>query len=656
MALPPQRRNLAINPSFEAGTVATYRTNLCPNPSFEANVTGVVGNYGTTGAGSVSRLTSGGATGSAHARMTWTTASTAIGGYMQVDAGTFGVGTYTVSCYVRVSTTAQRVQMSFSSAGGPVYAITSNPAVDLPVNGWTRVWATVNVTTGGALVARISAVSGGSGRVWAIGNTLDTDGWLSEVGTTVNTYFDGSTPLTDDGDIFYAWQGTTSNSASEMQTWQPTAGVYAGGLYPAHSSSTQVYLNGSAMHVLGQAADAAGSTFGGQTVTGLTVGATYTASIYVYVNPGSVAAELQISGLAAVASGKTTTTGQWERVYQTFVAATTSHDFRVRNAAAGAVNAYYDALLVEAGSTLDSYFDGAYEEAGWSNLWTGTPNGSQSTRDATGLWVDVSLDGTPHTQLTVLGLGMTQSVTKVVRSDGKETWPVPGWLGRRTIDADTGTDWTPPLGRPITYTLYKDGIAIASRVVTVDAVSGDIMDPANPPGALKVNTQETDPAVLTLGNESITKVKYQNIANEREYPLGARYPIARPGVRAAIQQVPFVFNAARNTTSDALQEIVSQAPIILIRTHPSWGNLPPLIYTDADVEEAPFNRGRGGEFTQWTMEADAVAPVTRAVNAGRITHDQVKANLFGRTHDSIRTASSSKRHVEIKANPLQLGS
>ncbi|WIC89090.1 minor tail protein [Arthrobacter phage Ottawa] len=652
MALPIQRKNFATNPSFEASPgLVTWRTNLSPNPSFETDLTGTLTNYGTSGGGSVSRPTTGGATGGAHSRMTWSTASTAIGGYFENTMGALGVGTYTASAYVRVSTAAQRIQMNISASSG-AYTVTSNTAVDLPVNGWTRVSATFNVTTAGTFVARAQAVSGGNGRVWSVGNTLDTDGWLVETGSTVGQFFDGST--VKDADTVYEWAGTTNKSISYERVYSISNGVWAGGLYRAYRSSIRARVGTYSMLVQGLATDGAGATYGGVTVSGLTVGATYTYSAYVWVEAGYGNAELQVSGIGATANTNGVT-GQWVRLSQTFTAAATSHDFRVRNQLAGNSKFYVDQMLIEAGSTLDTYFDGNTEEAGWSHLWTGLADQSASTRDATGLWVDVDLTGTAHTVLTVLGLGMAQAVTKVVRSDGKNTWPVAGWLRRLTIDADTGMDWTPPLGRPITYTLFKDGIAIASRTVTVDADTGDLMDPLNPQGALKIRTTGGDPNALALGQQSVAQVRHENTSNDREFPLGARYAIARPGVRAAAQQVPFVLNAHSNETSDNLQSIVEQAPIMLIRPLPSWGALPPLIYTDAPVEENPFNRGRGGSFTQWTLEADAVAPVTRAVTAGRITNQEVKDNLAGRTHDSIKAASGTKRHVEIKANPLSLG-
>jgi hypothetical protein len=660
MALPAQRKNFATNPSFEAATDFTLRTNLCPNPSFETDTTGTLTNYGTSGTGVISRPATGAWVGTYHTRMTWSTASTVIGGYFQNDTGALGVGAYTYSLYVRSSVT-QRVQLLMSNYSGAL-SVTSNPAVDLLANTWTRITCTFNVTTAGSFTGRASAVAGGSGKNWAVGNTFDTDGWLLETGTLLRPFFDGNTA--DDADFTYGWNGTINKSISTVTARTVTGyqSWWAGAEWDVYQTAAQFRTGTSAMRAVAKTPATflwgTSSTNGfpcaeGEPVTASyyvrpSVTRTFTATVSWNVAqpnltspmvscPANVWTRITVSG--TVPPGATLGTVYFNT--ETVSTAGDTYDF--------------DSLLIEKVAALDTYFDGDTEEAGWSHLWQGLDNASASTRDATGLWVDVELEGTARTILTVLGLGLAQSVTKIVRTDGKSTWPVPGWGRRLTVDADTGTDWTVPLGRPVTYTLFKDGVAIASRTVTVNAATGDIMDPLDPPGALKVNTTDLDPNVLTLSNLAITKIIHANTASDREYPLGARYPIARPGVRSAAQQVPLVFNAARNQASDALLDMVQDAPILLVRALPSWGSVPALIYTDAPVEEVPLNRGRGGQFTQWSLEADAVAPVTRASAAGRVTNAEVQAALTGRTHDSIQAASGTKRHVEIKANPLSLG-
>lgn len=399
-------------------------------------------------------------------------------------------------------------------------------------------------------------------------------------------------------------------------------------------------------------------TFTGQAGIGTAittvVGVSYTVSVWVKTTvAGKVC--IQWNG---VQSAKHSGSNSWEKLTITGAAsATTTQFYVVANDPTSGQAAYVDDAFVETTSTADgTSWDGSTVETGWTYAWTGTAGLSTSTRNVYGLWVDVETSGTARTQLTVLGLGGTPAITKIIRNDGRQSWPVPGWLGRNTIDADTETDWTVPLGRPVTYTLLKDGIAVASRTVTVNATVGDIMDPLDPQGAMKIAVNSTDPTMLALSTDALRETTYENTSSDREYPLGGRYPIARPGVRASAQKIPVILNAARNATSDDLLTLIESAPIVLIRSLPSWGSVPPLLYTDGGVREAPFNRGRGGQFTQWEIDASAVAPVTRRTNAGRVTNDQVKANLAGRTHASIKAASGNKRHVEIKANPLGLGS
>jgi hypothetical protein len=75
-----------------------------------------------------------------------------------------------------------------------------------------------------------------------------------------------------------------------------------------------------------------------------------------------------------------------------------------------------------------------------------------------------------------------------------------------------------------------------------------------------------------------------------------------------------------------------------------------------DVEEAPLNRDRGGQFTQWTTVGRLTTPVSLAPVTGNITNQMVADNLVGRTNASIAAASGNKRNIDIAANPLGLGS
>ena len=310
--------------------------------------------------------------------------------------------------------------------------------------------------------------------------------------------------------------------------------------------------------------------------------------------------------------------------------------------------------IVEAGATCSSYFSGATVETGWKHLWTGTANASTSTREVSGIWLD-GLTGAPgpRVQVTAVDLGGTAVLTQVTRESDGVTWTVPGWKAKNSLTAETWTDWFPPLNRPVTYTLFVNGQAFNSRTIQVDSTVGYIVDPLQPDGALPVDV--TDTGVLHLSHAALV-TRQLKFRGKMEYPVGGRYPIASAGPRSSASGLDFVINAPSTALADQLEEMAEEAPILLFRPLPSWGRLPGVCYVAGDVAPTFFHRGAGGRFSQWSIGGELVAPVTRAAVTGTITNDMVATNLAGRTNTSIATASAWRRHIDIKANPLGLGS
>jgi hypothetical protein len=156
----------------------------------------------------------------------------------------------------------------------------------------------------------------------------------------------------------FAWTGTAHNSTTEQRATSVTGITYTSPVPPYQTTERTVYGTYS-LYLEGASGDAAYTTFAGPTVGGLTVGLTYTLSAWVYVVPGSVGVELQPSGISSVASGRSASSGRWERIYHTFSAVSTSHILRVRNVAAGKTQVYIGAMLLEQGATVLPYFDAA---------------------------------------------------------------------------------------------------------------------------------------------------------------------------------------------------------------------------------------------------------------------------------------------------------
>lgn len=301
-------------------------------------------------------------------------------------------------------------------------------------------------------------------------------------------------------------------------------------------------------------------------------------------------------------------------------------------------------------------FDGASPaETYYTYKWNGAANNSSSTKEYYGIWAEQIIgSGAPAVQVTAIGLGVTNAVTQVTRQAGREVWSVPGWKRRNSLGADTYKDATPPLGRPVTYTLVKDGLTINSMTITVESTTGWIQDPLSPETAMPVATIDGNPAVLALAKAALKRMTYGALYEE-ETPLGGQYPIVRANQRAGASGLEFHLNAYTNVTSDALQQLVLDTPIILFRGLPSWGSLPALAYLIGDVDEEPENRDRGGQFTRWVAGGKLAAPVSIGPLTGNVTNADVQASLAGRTNSNVQATTGTKRNIDVQANPLGLG-
>lgn len=129
------------------------------------------------------------------------------------------------------------------------------------------------------------------------------------------------------------------------------------------------------------------------------VGQTYTFSAYVYVPSGNPRFYIFLYGGGLGGFGtQNTTNDQWERIFVTFTATSTSHTVGIGQSStvAGQIG-YIDAAMVEVAPSAGSYFDGSTTDANYTYTWTGTANGSTSTKERT--WVNRSL--TTATSTTV---------------------------------------------------------------------------------------------------------------------------------------------------------------------------------------------------------------------------------------------------------------
>jgi|GEM_PF-3377813 len=201
----------------------TQTVNPVKNPSAETNTAGFYVLPGTSGAAVLSNPTDGGAPGAStdYVRSTWSTASTAAGGGMQIGhASNAGVeridlvagAQYVAGVWVRASKakTLALQALIFNTSATQVGATATGAAVDVPANTWTRL--SVSFTTGvGGVRGQLRVVDSDATR-WLAGNTLDVDAVMVWPGTTLPPYSDPST------NGWMAWQGVPHASPSVLFT------------------------------------------------------------------------------------------------------------------------------------------------------------------------------------------------------------------------------------------------------------------------------------------------------------------------------------------------------------------------------------------------------------------------------------------------------
>jgi hypothetical protein len=197
------------------------RVNLITNPQMTVDASGWATAFGTTGAGTTTRVagpvTPGTVTAAGFARATWTTASTAVGGGIYPPrlniSGITSTRAYVGQMWVR-SSIIQRLRINidwYNSASIIIGGLSINgPQVVVAANTWTLLTAT-GIAPAGAVGHQLNvlAVAGTSAVNWPIGSTLDSTLAVMEEGPVVLPFFDGSI-----NDQDHYWSGAANASPS----------------------------------------------------------------------------------------------------------------------------------------------------------------------------------------------------------------------------------------------------------------------------------------------------------------------------------------------------------------------------------------------------------------------------------------------------------
>lgn len=257
----------------------------------------------------------------------------------------------------------------------------------------------------------------------------------------------------------------------------------------------------------------------------------------------------------------------------------------------------------------------------------------------------------PKVVLTVTGLGVTTVRVKITRSVSGESLTVPGALEWEVIDSGVLTDYAAPLNVQTTYTLYVDGVIADVKTVTVVSETAWLQDPRQPDRALPVHVDRRVPGAVTLRDEALKEINYPARASSMEV-MGDPIPVSFGGQRGAPRGVNVSMSAHDADTADTFRELISEAPILLLRTVKDMVPLPPMVYLLAEVTERPLNVHIGYSLTAWSVVGDFVRPVMQQVISGFLTYDDVQDVLGVYTYDEVLALAAGTTYLDWEKNPL----
>jgi hypothetical protein len=321
-----------------------------------------------------------------------------------------------------------------------------------------------------------------------------------------------------------------------------------------------------------------------------------------------------------------------------------------------------DAVLIEATGTLQSFFDGSYTDAaGVFYSWAGAADASNSLAST---YVP-SITLTPsyaapcdRVTVTIADLPATPQTVTIWRTADGERQAVRGYRKIEVVSSDTVEDYEAPMYRVLTYEVeIVSGSAMGA--VTPNATTtldpgvpryGWIQDPLDPGSSIKVYGDIVTGAETTLMDEAIKSIEYP--ADVTLVPiLGNDKPVALLGQRMAASGVSFKMGTNSAGQAMALRNLLSQAPLALIRTVPEWGAaLPGLCYiAPTTPAELPQNEAWGGNIIEWKIDSPLVAAPTMAVVVAIWTYGTVEP--LWATYQQAQTAFTGKTYLYAKTNP-----
>ena len=257
----------------------------------------------------------------------------------------------------------------------------------------------------------------------------------------------------------------------------------------------------------------------------------------------------------------------------------------------------------------------------------------------------------PRVRVTITGLGTTPVVLRVTRTVANEAATVPGARARDSVDSDVLIDYAAPLNVQTTYTLYVDGVIADVKTITLESATAWIQDPLQPDRAMPVSVDVDVDGALYMRGEALNQIDYPNRSSQMSI-MGDRFPVSFGGQRQAAAGVDTSLSSKSMATADAFRLMVSEAPILLLRTVAAMVPLPPLSYLLANVTEQPMNVHIGGNLTVWSVTGDLVRAVQQSAISGFITYAEAQELLAPYTYDEVQTVCAGTTYLDWQKNPL----
>jgi hypothetical protein len=254
-------------------------------------------------------------------------------------------------------------------------------------------------------------------------------------------------------------------------------------------------------------------------------------------------------------------------------------------------------------------------------------------------------------RITLTDLGATTVTVKITRTVSGESLVVPGAIAWDVVDSGVLVDYAAPLNLQTTYTLYVDGVIADVKTITLESAYPWIQDPRNPGRSLPIRLDAAQSGFLKLDQSAARNYAYRGKSKTMDV-MGDPMPVAFGGQRQAASGVPLNAHTNDEATRAAFKQLISEAPILLVRATAQMVDMPPLGYLLCDVAPEHRTINAAGSWTFWNINGDFVRPVLQQVVSGFLTYDDVQAVLGVYTYDEVQAVAAGTTYLDWEKNPL----